>query len=85
MAIHQQENGIFESLIDSLISPFHDNVLDDFRMVIDESDLWEYRISILILINGIVSGPSDPFERRKIRQKIESQGLLGTFEVFLLS
>ncbi|EGF84247.1 hypothetical protein BATDEDRAFT_34176 [Batrachochytrium dendrobatidis JAM81] len=85
----QDEPAPFQNLILSIDNPFcfgdkaakRDS--NGFEELIDEVELWDYRTSIVVLINSLVSAAEQPTERWGVRRLVESRGVRSILQTLL--
>ncbi|KAH6567997.1 hypothetical protein BASA60_008829 [Batrachochytrium salamandrivorans] len=87
----QDERAPFQNLVLSLNDPFcmEDSILETqsnvLEEVIDGSELWDYRTSVLVLINALVSSAEEPADRWGVRRLVESRGIRSIVQILLTS
>lgn len=52
-----------------------DSMIDDLGSIGDEAAIWEYRTSVMVLINALTNSPEDLEERLALREEFTRRGL----------
>ncbi|KAJ3085669.1 hypothetical protein HK102_013942 [Quaeritorhiza haematococci] len=84
LAKYQKEPGRYRNLVSSLVDPFSMQPSASGRrqsVIADDFDVWEFRVAIMILLNGIVSAPEELETRVKIRRELESHGFVRVIQL----